>query len=248
MLARKLLRLGDARAAYAVCARHGIEAAGEPRQEAEFLAGFVALRRLGDPAAAERHFTRVGEDSRSVITRARSAYWQGCAAAAQGQAARARQCYAAAADPRLLWPACFGGAGRAGRPAFGADHRHAAAAAHPGPAAGAGAGELAQLILALADIGEARRARIFLLRLEELAADPAGKALVARLALRIGRPDHCVWVVRRAGATGLMLPAEGWPSPIPRRPKPPRPRWSTPSPGRRAISTRRRSPPPMPAA
>ncbi|GGC55533.1 lytic transglycosylase [Siccirubricoccus deserti] len=223
LLARKLLRLGDARAAYAVCARHGIEAAGEPRQEAEFLAGFVALRRLGDPAAAERHFTRVGEDSRSVITRARSAYWQGCAAAAQGQAARARQCYAAAAE----FPLAFYGqlaSVALGEPAARLSARITAMPPpQPTPAQQQALeqGELAQLILALADIGEARRARIFLLRLEELAADPAGKALVARLALRIGRPDHCVWVVRRAGATGLMLPAEGWPSPYPAPPEAP---------------------------
>ncbi|HYZ30657.1 MAG TPA: lytic transglycosylase domain-containing protein, partial [Crenalkalicoccus sp.] len=60
-----------------------------------------------------------------------------------------------------------------------------------------------------------RRALPFLLRLEALAPTPAEKLLVARLALRLGRPDQAVWVVRRAGATGLMAPAEGWPTPWP---------------------------------
>ena len=86
LLSRKLLRLGDAKAAYAVCARHGMEAPGEARQEAEFLAGFIALRRLEDAAGAERHFTRLAEGSRSVITRARALYWQGRALAARGDA------------------------------------------------------------------------------------------------------------------------------------------------------------------
>jgi soluble lytic murein transglycosylase len=75
--------------------------------------------------------------------------------------------------------------------------------------------ELTHSILALAGIGEARRGRVLLLRLEELAAEPPAKLLVARLAQRTGRPDHAVWVVRRAGAAGLMAVEEGWPAPFP---------------------------------
>ena len=215
LLARRLLRLDDPRGAYAVAARHGMITPGEPRQEAEFLAGFLALRRLEDPATAERHFFRVAEGSRSVITRARSLYWQGRAAAVQGATARAREHYAAAA----LLPLAF--YGQLASLALGEDAATLAAriARTPPPqptAAQARAwegGELPQLVLAMAGIGESRRARGFLLRLEELGTDPAEKALAARLATRIGRPDHGVWVVRRAGASGLMLLAEGWPTP-----------------------------------
>ena len=103
------------------------------------------------------------------------------------------------------------------------------------------------MVLALADIGESRRARPFLLRLEDLSVDPAEKVLAARLAQQIGRPDHAVWVVRRAGAAGLMALAEGWPAPYPARRKGRSRPWSSASPGRRAISTPRRSPRPMPA-
>ncbi|RYI82648.1 MAG: lytic transglycosylase domain-containing protein, partial [Acetobacteraceae bacterium] len=91
----------------------------------------------------------------------------------------------------------------------------------PGPAVPArqanafAAKELVKVVGALADIGETRRARQFLLRLEDLAQDAAEKALVARLGTRIGRPDHAVWVVRRAGASGAMLLEEGWPAPYP---------------------------------
>ena len=73
ILTRKLLRLGDPQAAYRVSANHGQAQPGEPRQEAEFLAGLIALRRLDNAAGAQRHFTRVAEGSASVITRARSA-------------------------------------------------------------------------------------------------------------------------------------------------------------------------------
>ena len=57
----------------------------------------TALRRLGDAAAAEKHFARVGEGSRSAITRARSLYWQGVAAAARSRTSRAGEFFAAAA-------------------------------------------------------------------------------------------------------------------------------------------------------
>ncbi|TDH63647.1 lytic transglycosylase domain-containing protein [Dankookia rubra] len=217
VLARKLLRLGDPRAAYGVAAGHGITAPGEARQDAEFLAGFIALRFLRDAPAAERHFARLGENSRSVITRARSLYWQGRAAEAQGAGGRARERYRAAAD----FPLAFYGqlaAVTLGEDGAALSARIARAPAPQPSAAQAeafAAREPAQLVLAMADLGESRRARPFLLRLEELSADPAEKVLAARLAQRIGRPDHAVWVVRRAGAGGLMALAEGWPAPYP---------------------------------
>uniref|UniRef100_UPI00107FD5AB lytic transglycosylase domain-containing protein n=1 Tax=Crenalkalicoccus roseus TaxID=1485588 RepID=UPI00107FD5AB len=217
LLARKLLRLGEPRLAYATAARHGQEAPGEPRQEAEFLAGFIALRHLRDAATAERHFARLMADSQSVITRARGLYWQGRAAAAQGAPARARERYAAAA----ACPTAF--YGQLAALALGEDgaalSARIAAAPSPQPTAAQARAlerqELAQVVLALAEIGEARRARPFLLRLADMAGEPAEKLLVARLATRIGRPDHAVWVVRRAGAAGLVAVAEGWPAPYP---------------------------------
>lgn len=217
LLARKLIRLGDARAGYAVASRHGLEVPGEPRQEAEFLAGFIALRRLDDAASAERHFTLLAEGSRSAITRARAFYWQGRALAARGDAAAARQRYAAAAE----YPVTF--YGQLGALAIGEDGAALSAriartpvpAASPGLASAFAGKELARLVLALADIGETRRARTFLLRLEETAAEPAEQVLAAQLATRIGRPDHAVWIARRAGASGLMLLADGWPTPYP---------------------------------
>ncbi|TCZ65339.1 lytic transglycosylase domain-containing protein [Roseicella aquatilis] len=223
VLVRKLLRLGDPRTAYVICATHGITTPGEPRQEAEFLAGFIALRVLADAPAAERHFARLAEGSRSVITRARSHYWQGRAAAAQGAESRAQQQHRAAAE----FPLAF--YGQLAALALGEDGGALAArirgAPAPQPSAAQAATlegrEIARVVLALADLGEGRRTRPFLLRLEELGNDPAEKLLAARLAHRIGRPDHAVWVTRRAGAGGLMALAEGWPAPYPAPPEGP---------------------------
>lgn len=215
VLSRKLLRLGQHREAYRVAAGHGIAAPGEPRQDAEFLAGFIALRRLNEPSLARQHFAAVGRDSRSVITRARSAYWQGRALAAQGETAAARQRFAEGAD----LPVAF--YGQLSALALGEDPprlaaRIARAAVPPVTvprAADFASRELARAVLTLADLGDTRRARIFLLRLEDIANDGTDRRLAARLANHIGRPDHAVWVARRAGAAGDMLLPEGWPAP-----------------------------------
>jgi soluble lytic murein transglycosylase len=216
ILARKLLRLGDASAAYRTAAQHGQDAAGEPRQEAEFLAGFIALRRLNDAAAAERHFIALRDGSQSTITRGRSFFWQGRAAQAQGAAGRARDSFGQAAALPL------GFYGQLGALALGEDAaalaRRIRAVAAPAPTAAqqraAADHELTLAVLALAALGEASRTRALLLRQEALAAEPGAKLLPARLALRIGRPDHAVWVVRRAAASGLTAPEEGWPTPF----------------------------------
>ncbi|WP_246504066.1 lytic transglycosylase domain-containing protein [Plastoroseomonas arctica] len=216
VLARKLLRLGHVREAYRTASQHGQAEAGEPRQEAEFLAGFIALRRMNDPAAASRHFARLGEGSRSVITRARAGYWQGRAAAARGDAAGARPFYEAAAS----LPAAF--YGQLAVLALGEDSARLSAriAAAPAPALTAeraldfAGRELSRAVVTLADLGEQRRARAFLLRLENLASDDVDRRLAARLGHAIGRPDHAIWVARRAGTDGVMLIEDGWPAPV----------------------------------
>lgn len=236
VLSRKLLRLGQEREAYRTAAAHGQSAAGEPRQEAEFLAGFIALRRLNDPAAAQRHFTALGQDSRSVITRARAAYWEGRALSARGDAAGARTRYAAGAE----LPVAF--YGQLSALALGEDAARLSARVTRAPtpplsqprAVDFTGRELARAVLTLADLGDTRRARIFLLRLEDLAADGTDRMLAARLATHIGRPDHAVWVARRAGADGDILLPDGWPSPY-------RPPVSSPEPAYINAITRQES-------
>jgi soluble lytic murein transglycosylase len=210
LLARRLLQDGNAAGAYALASDHG---AITPEQtlDAEFLAGFIALRRLNNPAAAAQHFATLAELSKAGITQGRAHYWLGRAVAAEGKDARAEYQLAAA------WPTTFYG-------------QLAALALGDDPAA------LARRITALHDPSYTRdqvlaftdrevvraaamlvawsdpqRARTFLLRMDELAPDPADRSLVARFALRLGLPDTAVFVARRMGRDGLALPEAGWP-------------------------------------
>ena len=43
-------------------------------------------------------------------------------------------------------------------------------------------------------MGEGRRARLFLLRIEELSTQPYERTLLLQLATRSGRPENPVWV------------------------------------------------------
>lgn len=83
IVSRKLLDLGDAKTAYKVVLGHtGSTPANQA--EADFHAGWYALRFLKDPQAAMHHFAAVAEDSSKPVTRARALYWMGRTAEAGG--------------------------------------------------------------------------------------------------------------------------------------------------------------------
>ena len=93
VLARKLLDLDDAANAYQVVAKAAPPANPHYRAEFHFMAGWIALQFLHDPAAASKHFALVGEGSADPRILARAAYWRGRAAEAAGQTAEMRAQY-----------------------------------------------------------------------------------------------------------------------------------------------------------
>jgi soluble lytic murein transglycosylase len=215
-LARQLLHDGDAQGAFDVVVAHG---QAEPRLvvEAEFLAGFIALRRLNDPAAAAKHFTALAEASSAVLTQSRAYYWLARATAALGRDAKAD--YARAAT----WPMTFYGqlaARAAGEPdaALVQALRIRALPSGPTPASGLAntpiTAELAGAARILVAWGDPRRARPFLFRMDELCHTPAERIAVGDYAATMGLPDVNVIVTRRLGLTGIMPPMQGWPVPF----------------------------------
>lgn len=216
ILARKLLRLNNAKDAHRIAAFHGQPMGSEGRLEAEFLAGFIALRFLNDPVLAQRHFVAMALGTRSVISRARALYWEGRALAARGAQGAARERYAAAAQ----LPTAFYGQLAAltmGESQEALDQRLRALQTPPVEQRRAqefAQRELARVVTTLAELGETRRTRVFLLRLQATSADQQDRLLTARLANHIGRPDHAVWVARRSAIEGDILLPEGWPTPF----------------------------------
>jgi len=102
LIARALLDKGDARTAYSVASHHGAETPSQ-RIEAEFHAGWIALRFLEESSTAARHFAEAASIAATPISVARAAYWEGRAAEAAGASADARRFYQRAADKPITF-------------------------------------------------------------------------------------------------------------------------------------------------
>ena len=104
LVARKLLDRGDVLKAYQIASQHSAESA-VMKIEAEFHAGWIALRFLNDAVLAKAHFARIADWAETPISQSRAAYWQGRTADAAGDAAAAAAFYETAAR----CPICFYG-------------------------------------------------------------------------------------------------------------------------------------------
>lgn len=213
LLARRLLAAGKNDRAYAVASLPG-QTAVDAVADGAFLAGFIALRRLGDPERAVAQFETLAAVSRSANGQARAQYWLGRALDAAGRPAAATYARAAA------FPLSFYGQRAAVASGTSPDALAASirALADPGwtaeQATGLLSSEPGRAALLLTAWGEPRRAIAFLLRAEEGAEAPSGRAAAARLALGLGLPDAAVAIARRFGRDGAALPDAGWPVPL----------------------------------
>ncbi len=214
-MARRTLRLGDPAAALRLAAAHGLSGGAEPHLDALFLTGWLALRFNGDARTAARNFAALSDAAVSPISAARGAYWQGRAAAVLGNDPVPHY-RAAAAHPATYYgqlAVLALGEGEAGitarlkalpQPPPDPDRMHAFVSR-----------ELARAARLLNEAGERGRARLFLLRMEQLSPDAADRAQTAALAAAIGRPDVGVEISRRVGPKdGATLLEAGWPAPF----------------------------------
>ncbi|WP_199089439.1 lytic transglycosylase domain-containing protein, partial [Bosea sp. ASV33] len=102
IIARKLLDAGQAQKAYEVSSGHGAEDAAE-RIEAEWHAGFIALRFLKKPDVALKHFDAAAGIAETPISIARAAYWQGRAYEDLGKAEEAKAAFGKAAEQPVAY-------------------------------------------------------------------------------------------------------------------------------------------------
>jgi soluble lytic murein transglycosylase len=95
-IARDLLAAGRAADAYAIVQQHG-QTKGVAFAEAEFLAGWIALRHLRKPAEGMKHFQTLYDGVSSAISKSRAAYWMGRALEASGKSKDATEWFGRAA-------------------------------------------------------------------------------------------------------------------------------------------------------
>ena len=197
ILARRALEEGLSAEAYALAAGHG-QTSASTFSEAEWLAGWIALRFLDDARTAFPHFARMHDAVTLPISRARAAYWAGRAAEGYEDPEGAALWYGKAAE----YPGTFYGQLSIAR--IAAPDAPLFAAAEDGAAAALRGHPLIAAVRFLAFLGHDGLLPPFFDRLSALARNRADHAMVSALALQIGRPDEAIQAAQRAARDGYV--------------------------------------------
>jgi soluble lytic murein transglycosylase len=203
MLARKLIDAGDAATAYEVARTAAPPANAYYEADAHFMAGWIALRFLGDPATAREHFTHIDEGKSDPVTLARGAYWRGRAAETAGDLDEMQAQYQTAARYGMTY---YGQLARA-RLGF-AD----LAASRPAPEpADESSNDVLRAATILYQIGEGDLALSFLTDLAAESRDEAVISGLGKLAARYQDAQAMLLVGKTALGRGLPMDYYAYP-------------------------------------
>lgn len=197
LLSRIMLNKGDARRAYKIAARHTAQSAKD-YSEAEFHAGFYALRYLKDHKTAAVHFEKSWKRATRARDKARGLYWQGRAWEAANNRSTAVKFYKAAANPTVYY----------GQLALEELGQTKLALRHP-PAAGAAlktqfnGRELVQAIKRLNAVGHRKRSGPILRHLGRTLNNPSEVALAHQLAQSLSLHQEAVQIGQLAQLRGM---------------------------------------------
>jgi soluble lytic murein transglycosylase len=92
----RAMRAGNHSLAYQLVSNHGLRS-GEAFADAEWLAGWLSLRYLGQPQRAAEHFSHLSENVSSPVSLSRALYWRAEAARALGNTAESERLFNEAA-------------------------------------------------------------------------------------------------------------------------------------------------------
>jgi soluble lytic murein transglycosylase len=200
------LRTRDYRAAYAAATNTGLTS-GPDYAEAEFYAGWIALSKLHDAVAAQRHFANIQTASGTPITQARALYWRGRAAEAQGDQTAAQAFYA---DGGRYLTTFYGqlAAGKAGIQQISLGRDPVPTGADRARFEGR---EMVRGARSLSQIGEKDLYRAFLLCMAEALPSTEEYAMLVDMARASGDQDLAMRVVRLGAQHGYVLPERGYP-------------------------------------
>ena len=202
---RRALDAGDAALAYRLATAHGATA-GADFADATFLAGWIALRFLGQPSIALQHFETLYAGVAFPVSRSRAAYWAGQASEAQGRPDWAESWYRLAA----LHPSTYYGQ-LAAASVIGAVA--APSLSEPGVADRVlhDSSELAGIIRHMDEIGVEDYRYTFLTHAFGNAGTAAARLMITRLAADQGLRRIAVAVSKLALQEGDPMIVQGWP-------------------------------------
>ena len=208
LLARRAIKVDAYEDAYELVADNGLEFGGG-FADAEFMAGWLALRFLNDPNAAEQHFRRLDAGVGYPISKSRAAYWLGRALEDQNKLKEAADEYARAAS----YSTAFYGQ-------LAIEKLQASKAELVLPQyVRVPAGKLEQIAsreiieaLELLHIAEQDRTlRTFVLHLADYLDTPEDHAALSDLMFRQDRPELGVRSAKRAALKHIFLPERAYP-------------------------------------
>ena len=205
--AREMLTAGNYKDAYRLAAGHGLSGGGS-FADAEFLAGWIALRYGKDPVAGFKHFVTLYGNVQAPISRARGAYWAGRAAEAMNNLPEAAKWYRTAGDnPEVYY-------GQLALAKIGKAAQKLPADPVPTEAErrAVNGHEFAIMARLLHQAGETARARFFLVRLAGQLTTPGELAAALGVAIELQRPDFAVLMGKRAVEQGTVLYALAFPT------------------------------------
>jgi soluble lytic murein transglycosylase len=206
--ARKALIDGRISEAYRLASNHGLSG-GSSYTEAEWLAGWIALRLLQEPQIAVKHFAALQSNVRTPVSQSRAGYWLGRTYTITGDQAQARHWYAQASKHATTFYGQLA--------TFALDPKaRLQLPDDPEPSAAAIAQfdkrEVVRAAKILVELGQEDRLRPFILRLAHTADTLEEHQLAARLARMLNRVDLAVAATKRtARYAGLSLVREAFP-------------------------------------
>ena len=195
--------------AYELSAAHGMSE-GADFADAEFLAGWLSLVHLDEPARAYEHFSHLAENVSTPVSVSRGYYWMARAADGMGDHALAAEHYAQAAEHSTAF---YGQMALA----QGAEiNPELALAPEPEPGEDArrrfeSRPQIRALRL-LAEQGEDYWFRLMMYRMDDVLEDPEEMVLLSRLAVEYLRLRQAVRAAKAARVRGVILPQSAYPT------------------------------------
>jgi soluble lytic murein transglycosylase len=206
-LSREALEKGNISEAYRFASGHHLTD-GSAYADAEWMAGWIALRFLHDYDVAFRHFSVLYAAVEFPVSKARGAYWLARTEDARGNKEQAKSWYeTAAAFSTTYYGQLAGDAINPGKPLqipsdpTVSDKEKAAF-------------EKTDLVRAAHMLGKAGRIgefRSFVTKLADNNESTSWRVMVAALARSYGRPDLGIMVAKRVNRTGTVLIQDGYP-------------------------------------
>jgi soluble lytic murein transglycosylase len=207
ILARRALMKGYITDAYRIAANHNLKSGAE-LLDAEWMAGWIALRFLKDDAIAYTHFSNVYREAKQPISKARGAYWAGRASEAVKDSERARYWYRTAFKNPTTY---YGQLAATKLPREDTINMPPPPHTDPIVEASFNSHELVRAVRIIDAAGMTGMLRPFIRQLAEIGKTPDWLANVADLAYETGRADISIYAAKRAESEGVSLLQAGFP-------------------------------------